>query len=246
MPKVNIIIPIHNRWDHTKQTLDSLIENTDKKLYSLHLVDDFSDFEVKKKILNYFKEHSYYIDTSTVNIHNIGPGASRNKTCDMLTEKGLRGQYLYHSDNDVYFTKGWLEKLLNCYIILNESSPHKKKIKIFGGSCHPYLKNNSVIDGEYRGEFVRLGIKDAVSGYSQLMTWETWDKYGPFDETMRGAKEKIMGSEDWAFCQKIIKDGGLVGSIEPEVVIPCGKTNTYGKLATGSETFKNHEGVNVM
>jgi len=60
---------------------------------------------------------------------------------------------------------------------------------------------------------------------------------------MRSAKKKIMGSEDWAFCQKIIEDGFQVGSIEPEVVIPCGRTNTYGEKATGHETFKEHYGV---
>jgi hypothetical protein len=78
------------------------------------------------------------------------------------------------------------------------------------------------------------------------MTWETWDKYGPFSDNNRNEDIKIMGSEDWAFCQEIIKDGFKVGSIEPEVVIACGKTNTYGNPATGSETFKKFEGVKVL
>jgi hypothetical protein len=91
-----------------------------------------------------------------------------------------------------------------------------------------------------------VGIKDAVSGYSQLMTWKTWDKYGPFDEGQGQQEKKIMGSEDWAFCQRIIQDGFLVGSIEPEMVIHCGKTNTYGDPATGVETFKEVDGVKIL
>jgi len=62
---------------------------------------------------------------------------------------------------------------------------------------------------------------------------------------MRGQEKKISGSEDFAFCQKIVKDGFKVGSIEPEVVIHTGKTNTYQEKATGHETFKEVEGVMI-
>lgn len=230
---VDIIIPVHNRLEHTRQTIDSLLKNTDSSLYNLYLVDDKSD---EPGVKEYIQSMSEFFPVF-FNTENIGPGASRNWVANWITEKGFRSKYIYHSDNDVFFTEGWLEKLLavfeHCY----------KEVKVLGGGCHPYLQSTEsipVADLPFR-----VGHKDAVSGYSQLMTWETWDKYGPFDESMRGAEKKIMGSEDWAFCQKIVKDGFKVGSIEPEVVIATGKTNTYGDLATGSETFTDREGVMV-
>lgn len=235
---VNIIIPVHNRWEHTKQTLDSLRENTNPELYRLDLVDDKSDPEVSEQLGQYIFNMPTYYDWHFHRQHmNIGPGASRNAITKYITGENLRGKYLYHSDNDVYFTPGWLDALVGIY---EASEP--EGIRLLGGSCHPYLQNNAKLYNQWQSTF-DIGIKDAVSGYSQLMTWETWDTYGPFDETMREQEIKIMGSEDWALCQKIIKAGFKVGSLEPEVVIATGKTNTYGNPATGSETFKEQEGV---
>lgn len=238
---VDIVIPVHNRLEHTKQTLESLLKNTDPNLYQLYVIDDLSTDGTRE----YLQKHDKIVPIF-FNDENIGPGPSRNKVCSFITQKELRSEYLYHSDNDVFFTEGWLEKLINAY---EDYDKAKGNLKLLGGGCHPYLQNNSRYESTYAANAVfpySIGMKDAVSGYSQLMTWETWDKYGPFDESMRGQERKIMGSEDWAFCQKIIKDGFLVGSIEPEVVIATGKTNTYGDLATGSETFKEAEGVKVI
>lgn len=230
--KVDIIIPVYNRLEHTVQTIDSLIKNTPKELFNLYVVDDLSTEDGIKEYLRVASEEFKF--KLFTNETNIGPGASRNMVAKWITDNKLNCKYLYHSDNDVYFTEGWLSKSISTL----EEHP---SVKVLGASCHPYLQSSYHLPSS----FGKIGIKDAVSGYSQMMSWETWNKYGPFDESMRGADRKIMGSEDWAFCQNIIKDGFLVGSIEPELVVPCGKTNTYGDPATGSETFKEVEGVIV-
>jgi glycosyltransferase involved in cell wall biosynthesis len=235
---VDIIVPVHNRWEHTKQTLLSLIEHTRAELYELYVIDDFSTEEVRQALIQ-FKSRALKKINLFRNHENIGPGASRNKVCDYITSHKARSKYLYHSDNDVFFRLGWLDQLIAYYEKGNETIL-SGKLKLLGGGCHPYLQNNTSF---HFPDHIKIGVKDAVSGYSQLMEWETWDKYGPFDETMRGQEKKIMGSEDWAFCQKIIQDGFLVGAIEPELVIATGKTNTYGEPATGSDTFKEMEGV---
>lgn len=234
--QVNIIIPVHNRWEHTKQTLDSLFKNTNPDLFDLWVVNDGSDNETTLNLERYHAEKWGKEKLWFFLIHHkeaIGPGATRNKICSDIIKynpsQQYKYKYLYHSDNDVFFKENWLSRLILAYECFE-----KHNIRVLGASCHPYLQNNEKIE-EY--PFV-VGVKDAVSGYSQLMTWETWEKYGPFDESMRNAEKKIMGSEDWAFCQKIIQDGYKVGSIEPEVVIPTGKTNTYSEKATGHETFK--------
>lgn len=228
-------MPVHNRWSHTKQSLISLFEHTDPMLAKITVVDDLSDDGTTENLEKFKDTYKNAHDWELYhNRTNIGPGASRNFIASALEHRGEKKKYIYHSDNDVYFKEGWLEKLLYAY-----EQSEKQGIRLLGGGCHPYLQNNGVIELPQ----AKIGIKDAVSGYSQLMTWETWNKYGPFDESMRGAEKKIMGSEDWAFCQKIIKDGFLVGSLEPEVVIHTGKTNTYGESATGIETFKDQEGI---
>lgn len=237
--KTDIIIPIHNRWEHTKQTLDSLIANTDPQLFNLYVCDDLSDPGNIDLLRRYHAAARLGFDFSVFyQKENIGPAATRNGACSYITRRKLRAHYLYHSDNDVFFKSNWLTVLTRSYENLDYLT--SGKVKLLGGGCHPYLQDKEsvlVLDS------FRVGIKDAVSGYSQLMTWETWDKYGPFDEGGRGQEIKIMGSEDWAFCQRIIKDGGRVGSLYPEQVIATGKTNTYGLPATGSETFKQMEGV---
>lgn len=232
----DIVIPVFNRYEHTKQTIESLVKNTDPSLFKLYLIDDYSTDKKVIDLLNFSYRREPTNSELFVNKENIGPGASRNKVCKFITNHKLRSKYLYFSDNDVYFKKDWLRALL--YIF-----EHLSRVKVLGGGCHPYLQNSNII--RFGGMSTVVGIKDAVSGYSQLMTWETWDKYGPFDETMRGQEKKISGSEDWAFCQKIREDGFEVGSIEPEVVIPTGKTNTYGEPAVGHETFKEVEGVMI-
>lgn len=234
MSVVDIIIPVHNRAELTKQTINSLFENTDHKLFTLYVVDDVSDAETKKALKSLQAIWRFKLFT---NDENIGPAASRNEVCEYITLRGKRSGLLYHSDNDVFFTDRWLPKLITAFVPVG-----KEGVKLIGGGCHPYLQNNNII----KSVEWNVGIKDAVSGYSQLMTWETWDKYGPFDEGQGGQEKKIMGSEDWAFCQRIIQDGFLVGSIEPEVVIATGKTNTYGDPATGAETFKEFSGVKVL
>lgn len=234
---VDIIIPVHNRWQHTEQTLNSLFANTDRKDFKLYVINDGSDEETTRFLNSYPR-----LFTLINHVFPIGPGPSRNQVTREITEKHERSTYLYHSDNDVYFKDNWLHTM---FAIMSYCSDKRmvsmNKIKVLGGSCHPYLQTNEILPASIG----YIHTKDAVSGYSQMMIWETWDEFGPFDETMRNAKEKIMGSEDWAFCQKIIKAGYLVGSVVPEVVIPTGKTNTYGKAATGSETFKEYPGVKV-
>lgn len=235
---VDIIIPIHNRPDHTAQTLQSLYGNTPKDAYNLYLIDDGSSYDTEVYLEKFYAEHETKIPVwLSRNEKAIGPAASRNAACKFITDMGQRSRFLYHSDNDVYFKADWLKVLIENYSVAK-----RQKVLLLGGGCHPYLQNNRQFEGI---ETTYIGIKDAVSGYSQLMEWDTWDTYGPFSDANRNEEKKIAGSEDWAFCQKIIKHGFLVGAVEPEVVIHTGQTNTYGEKATGHETFKPVAGVDI-
>jgi len=140
-----------------------------------------------------------------------------------------RGDWLYLSDNDVYFTEGWDEKMTKA--LAGTWHP----VRLLGGSTHPYHGSNT------RRSFGGYSIRthDAVSGYSHLMRWSTWDEYGPLDANAVGVRQ----SEDWAFCQRVVKDGGEVGSIDPPVVYDCGLTDTFGQKGPGSDQIIRYEGV---
>jgi glycosyltransferase involved in cell wall biosynthesis len=231
-PTVNIVIPVFNRPQHTLQTVTSLYKNTKRNSFRLIVIDDNSTVETAQLLRNLQEKYHF---TLLRNDENIGPGESRNKACDYLTQDLAVLDYLYFSDNDVYFKKDWLEVLLNCY-----NQVRFKRIALLGASCHPYLKTNETMDlGEYK-----VCTKDAISGYSHLITWEIWNRFRYFD-SQRNLDKKTGRSDDWAFCQKLINSGFMVASIEPEMVIPCGMTDTYGDKAIGQETFKKVDGIMV-
>lgn len=231
---VQIVMPMHNRWKMTEQSIKSLFANTPHNLFKFYVINDGSDPNDRENLLSLLRSLPSDMWLYFENKEAMSPGLSRNWVCKQITKHDERGVFLYHSDNDVYFKEGWLDKLMYATYQLE-----KQGVLLIGGGCHPYLQDNRVINIPQ----AQVGIKDAVSGYSQMMKWQTWDEFGPFDETMRDAAVKIMGSEDWAFCQKIVKAGKYVGALEPEVVIHCGKTNTYGNPATGNETFKEVPGI---
>ncbi len=131
-----------------------------------------------------------------------------------------RGDYLYLSDNDVYFTPGWLDTLITFF------NSHAPDFKLLGGWNHPFLQPHATRDGFLRGH-------DAVAGASQLMQWSTWDTHGPLDAHAIGVGQ----SEDWKFCQDIIQGGGRVGSVYPRVVLNCGVTNSFGAASLGADVM---------
>src|ERR1041385_6644553 len=107
---------------------------------------------------------------------------------------------------------------------------------LLGGQRHPYHKPNQRLVYA-TGRCVEE--TDAVAGYSMFMSWDTWDRFGPFDANAKG----IGQSEDWAFSQRVKKGGGIVGYIRPPVLAHCGLTNTDSKPATGHEAFERFPGL---
>jgi len=222
---INIIIPVYNRPKHTFQTIDSLYQNTTD--FELTVVNDNSDKETSKLLKDLSRKHGFKL---IVNKVNIGPGRSRNIACERVDRK----DYLYFSDNDVYFKPGWLPQLIHIYEVVS-----KDRIGLLGASCHPYLQpyNTFKVNDDYE-----VYIRDAISGYSHLTTWELWDRFGPFDH-QDGLEKKTGRSDDWAFCQRMRAGGFEVGSVMPELIIPTGLTDSYGDKAIGKETFTNYADI---
>lgn len=200
-----------------RQTIETLTKNTPRELINrIVILDDLSrlpkmDYETIKE-----QDGLYY---PIRNLTRLGIGGSKNRGVRQHTELG-RGDLLYMFDCDVYFTEGWLEKLLTFYEL------KKDTVKLFAGGCHPFLHNNSEEIVHPHGV---LGYKDAIPGWSWLMDYDTWDKYGKLADNSIGSGK----SEDWEYCQRIIKDGYKVACIYPNVVAHCGLTNTEGEDIPG-------------
>lgn len=215
--KVNIVLIAKNRHWLTHQCLRTLLRNTPLDLYNLTIVDDESS--VKPGIDFRKMEYAYLRIEKSKGI----TGQARNLGIYWAEKYWGRGDYLYLTDNDVYFTPEWLFRLIESIEIFKDA-----KTPLVGGWNHPFLQPKGAVA---MGNGLVMKSHDAVAGASQLMRWETWDKYGPLDAHAAGVGQ----SEDWAFCQKIIQDGGCVGSVYPRVVLNCGLTNSFGQPSPGAD-----------
>ncbi len=229
--KVNIVMLAKDRPRLLGQTLDTLYRNTPSELYNLTVVDDESRIDRGAG-----SNAPALVETLTGNMsacslrigHSKGiTGQARNLGVYWAEKYWGRGDYLYLSDNDVYFTPGWLPTLIDTF----EDDRCQPIIKLLGGWNHAYMQPNwkSTPWPDKNGR--QVATHDAVTGASQLMKWETWDKYGPLDAHAKG----VCQGEDWQMCQNIIKDGGRVGSIYPRVVFNCGLTNSFGVPSVGAD-----------
>lgn len=236
----NICLIARDRPRLTAQTLRTLYANTDPATFNLTVVNDGSAAPTSLIIQDYARHSNCQAIHLT---HPVGiVGWLKNLAADASAATFGRGEWLYFSDNDVAFFPGWLDAMSQT-LAWGEKTTHF----ILGGYRHPF-HGVSMAQSTLRGfpgavnanEHVRIiENTDAVAGYSQLMRWGTWKAYGPFDSHAKG----VCQSEDYAICQKIIRDGGKVGYINPPVLANCGITNSEGKPAIGSESFPRIEGL---
>lgn len=229
---VNIIMLAHNREELTRQSLLTLYRNTPQELFNLTFIDDGSDATKSVTVPGIAK------NSCTLRIEDSRgiTGQARNLGIYWSEKFFGRGTHLGLLDNDLYFTPCWMERLTAAF----GPAERDQKVRLMGGWNHPYLQPHPCMPGGawYGAPTFDYGVinyrtHDAVAGASQLMRWETWDKYGPLDAHAPGVGQ----SEDYAFCQKIIKDGGRVGSIYPRVVLNCGLTNSLGAPSPGADVM---------
>jgi hypothetical protein len=142
-----------------------------------------------------------------------------------------RGDYLYVMDNDGYYLPEWDDKMVRAL--------ECGKVELVGPYRHPYHQPNGF---EYT-----LGVPghtfkttDAVQGLGHMMTWETWDYAGPYAANAKGTNQ----SEDFALCRKIVDQGYMIGSVQPNVALNCGITDSFGRPCIGAEVMTERvEGV---
>lgn len=104
MVKIDILLPIYNSYEETKNCIESILQHTDSEKFNLYLLDDKSpDSNIQE--LTSFYANKYSNITAVTNEQNLGfPGNVNN------------GFQISKNDvvvinSDTLVTKNWLEKL---------------------------------------------------------------------------------------------------------------------------------------
>lgn len=224
----NLVIIAQNRLRLTQQTMDSVLRNTKVDDYNCVVVNDGSDKETTEWI-----ERFCEIPNWTA-LHILKPcgivGVLRNMGAAFSEKYFGQGEYyVAFLDNDVFVRPNWLPQMIGCLRVVD----------LVGGYQHPYHGTNKQTPTYDPHWHTFVNEVDAVAGYSLLMRWKNFYRFGPFDANQKG----VGASEDWALSQRIIKAGGRVGYVNPPVLLHCGVTNSDGKPATGADQFLREPGV---
>lgn len=229
----NAVMLVKDRPLLTKQAITTFLTNS-KYEWSLTVVDDGSKWQTQQLLEGYAKHYPEKVKVIRHVHSTCNTAANRNLGVCWSEHYFGRGDYLYLSDNDAYFTPSWDMFLTSAIKDCGWG--------ILGPYRHPYHQPNSQEVVEIGGRMMKVVETDAVQGLGWLLTWDTWDKYGTLTEH-RGQGGGTNQSEDWEYCQRIRSSGGKVGSLEPSVVYNCGVTDSQGKPAVGVELMERVEGV---
>lgn len=225
----NFTMLVRNRPRLTKQAFDSLGAHEG---VTVTVRNDRSNEETHSIIANWFwaNEESRWLSCVDPRAP-IGTGEARNDVIRTSERKWGRGDYLYLSDNDVFFTPGWLYSLVGAYEFAWD-----KGYRVLGAYNHPFHQPTA-FDPIPNAKWPQSNVMQvhALATQSMLMRWEVWDKYGPFCQT---PIDKVCQSEDVDFCNRITKDGFKVGVVSPHLVYGTGITNTFGEKIPGWELVK--------
>ena len=231
---INIVMTVKDRPRLTAQALRSLALNTVGD-WNLTIVDDQGLYETLCVLNLFFRSRPKQVAILRNHTSKGITGQVRNLGVYWAERYWGRGDWLYLSDNDVFFTPDWDMRLIDARLNFGREFP------LIGGQNHPYHQPVTERISDSSPHYGKLILREylALAGTSWLMRWDTWGLYGPLDAHAPG----LCQSEDHAFCQKIREAGGKVGALDPPVVIDCSLTNTFGKPAIGAELKKRVEGV---
>ena len=214
----NIVMLVRGRRRLTLQAIDSLLVNTPEAEFNLTVVHDAKDddFRVGRLLRGIAKSHYSLLSLESgehvlSRAKNIGVEWSRQ--CFGL------GDWLYLSDNDVWFGPGWLDTLTQV-----AQASESGGFALWGGQVHPF--HQPVSPASTIWGITEHGMLD---GPSWLMRWKTWDKVGG----LSGIASGVCKGEDVEFCKKLVSSGGRIGVVHPHCVVHTGMTQTDGRDAPG-------------
>jgi hypothetical protein len=216
---------VRNRPRLTKQALVSLNKSVPE--CTIMILDDRSDAETLDAM-------DVCADCAIIarNVQPQGTGQLRNMVIRESVQNFGRGDYLYLSDNDVFFQSGWLDTLIQYYELARPLG-----FLVIGGVNHPFNQPTGKLPIMQAGkEIACVNEVVALATQSMLMSWDVWDEFGPFVET---PVDRVCMSEDVAFGNKIRAAGFKLGVVSPALIVSTGITNTFGERIPGWELVKS-------
>jgi len=127
---VAIIMPVRGRPELTEQTIETIYRNTTVP-FKLYVCDDDSKKDVKDVLARLKEKHGF---TLLTNKTNLGITPTKERLIDAID---YDYEYLYVTDNDYWYRKGWLEMLLHFYYYHDD-------IMVIGGTTYPLHKIKEV------------------------------------------------------------------------------------------------------
>jgi len=232
MPCCNFTMLVRNRLNLTKQALASLKSSGCMNDVDITIFDDASDEPTADFLEAWCMENGAFLLREE---ESCGTGIARNSVIYTAEVEHGRHDFLYLSDNDVYFYPSWLEILIMCY---NKAWNHD--FRVIGAYNHPFHQPTDTVSIFPPYEVKQVG---ALALQSMLMTWDTWDSYGPFDKTPVG---RVCMGEDVGWAWKLDKGKKKLGVVSPPVLVNTGITNSFGEKIPGWEMVKSQAPSGVM
>ncbi len=225
----DIIIPVWNQINFTKDCIDSILNNTDIS-YRLIIIDNASDNETAR-----YLESLKSIDNLQVSLirndKNLGFVKAVNEGIGLS-----KASYICILNNDTIVTKGWLKTMIDIANIskdigiVNPSSNNLGQRPVKGEPLGAYVEEIR----KESGRFIELG---SAIGFCMLIKKEVIQRVGLFDEVYG------MGNfEDTDFSRRAIKEGY-------RCVRACGayvyhrEGTSFNRLKTFEDDFKRNKEI---
>ena len=225
-PEVTLVVSPRERFSYTRQSLESIYENTNYP-FSLVYVDGGSPKNIKK----YLEEQSQTKGFKLIRTENyLSPNQARN-----IGLKEVKTKYLVFIDNDVNVAPGWLEKIIECAeeteatvvcpLVCIGKNLHQK-IHLAGGEARIELQNrgdkllNKVHEKHYFVNRLVADVQDKLQRqqcefaefHCMLARSAIFDRIGSIDEGLLNTREHID------FCLTLTQAGGTI-YCEPSSVV---------------------------
>ncbi len=175
--KVSIIFPTHNGWEDTKACLESIakLDYSQEKIEVI-VIDNASTDKTVSLIRKHFPQVKLLPQKK-----NLGFAKAVN-----LGIKKAKSRYLFITNNDVVFDKGYLRILVNFL----QNNP---EVGIVGGKVYYQKPKNKIVFAGAKFNFYtgllklgptpnKISKTDWVPGCNMLIRQKVINKIGPFDE----------------------------------------------------------------
>lgn len=225
-PQVTIVVVPRERFSCTRESLESIYENTHIP-FKLVYVDGNSPAKVRKYLEEQAREKNFELVRTD---YYLSPNRARN-----IGLARVKTQYLVFIDNDVIVTPGWLNHLVRCAEETNatvvgplmcQDKPLHETVHFAGGESHIWTDNTREKPRQrLREKMYKQGQRVAdvleklhrcqtelAEFHCVLVRTDIFDRVGPLDEAMLNTKEHLD------FCMTVAATGGTV-YFEPACIV---------------------------